>query len=90
MVIFEKIKSCAGKPFYTDCNTLYSGPRKETKTHLQVARDHGYTEVIIPEEDDSVVKEVNLKHCKRVYLGAAGLKAPVIIALTHFKISKYF
>ncbi len=83
--IFEKIKACQGKPFYTDCNVLYSGPRKETNTHLQVAKNHGYTNVIIPEQDDILIKEVNLKHCKKVYLGAAGLKAPVIIALTHFK-----
>ena len=83
--IFKKIKSLGGKPYYTDCNTLYSGPRQETKTHLQVAKDHGYTNVVIPEQDGELVKEVSLKHCKRVYLGKAALKAPVIIALTHFK-----
>ncbi len=83
--IFEKIRACGGKPYYTDCNTLYKGPRKETKTHLQVAKDHGYADVVIPEEDDVLIREVNLKYFKRVYLGAAALKAPTLIALTHFK-----
>jgi uncharacterized Fe-S center protein len=84
--IFEKVKACQGKPFYTDCNTLYRGPRKETKTHLQLAKDHGYTNVIIPEEDDVFIKEVNLKHFKKLYLGGTALKkASVIIALSHFK-----
>ncbi|MFH1826391.1 MAG: DUF362 domain-containing protein [bacterium] len=83
--VFEKVKACAGKPYYTDCNTLYSGPRGKTKTHLQVAKDHGYNDVIIPEEEDFVTRDVNLKHFKKVYLGSQVAKSPVIIALTHFK-----
>jgi len=84
--IWGKIKACRANPFYTDCNVLYNGPRKETKTHLQTAKDHGYTNVVIPEEDDVLIKEVNLKHFKKLYLGGTALKkAPVIIALTHFK-----
>lgn len=89
--ICEKIKSLGGKPFYTDCNTLYKGPRSTTKDHLKVAVDHGYTEAsagaiaVIPEENDSIAIDVNLKHFKKVFLGAPALKSDSIIALTHFK-----
>src|SRR3989338_1367451 len=83
--VFEKVKACGGQPFYTDCNTLYKGPRKETITHGAVDKAHGYTDFFIPEEDDCLAQEVNLKHFKKVYLGGAVAKTPVIIALTHFK-----
>ena len=83
--IFDKVKACGGQPFFTDCNTLYRGPRRETATHLQAAIDHGYTNVVIPEENDFIIKEINLKHFRRVYLGSNAGKASAIIALTHFK-----
>lgn len=84
-----RIESLGGKPFYADCNTLYPGPRKETKTHLAVAIDHGYkkdiagADAFIPEEDDSITVDVNLKHFKKVYLG--NIYSDTIIALSHFK-----
>lgn len=89
--ITEKIIQLGGKPFYTDCNTLYKGPRKTTKDHLKVAKNHGYTtenagaEVVIPEENDFETIEVNLKHFKSVYIGGAAARTGIIIALTHFK-----
>jgi len=83
--IYNKVLELGGKPFFTDCNTLYQGPRNNTKEHLGVAKDHGYSDVIIPEEDDSVSVNVNLKHFKDVYLGGVVPRADVLIALTHFK-----
>ncbi len=89
--ISEKIKGCGGKPFYTDCNTLYRGPRNNVKDHLKVAKDHGFTledagaEALIPEEDDFSTIEVNLKHFKKVFIGGAAARAKVLIALSHFK-----
>jgi hypothetical protein len=89
--ICEKIKACGGKPFYTDCNTLYQGPRCNTKDHLKVAHDHGYilenagADAIISEENDFETIDVNLKHFKKVYIGGAATRAKVLIALTHFK-----
>ena len=81
----EKIISLGGKPFFTDCNTLYKGPRSNTKEHLQVAKDHGYSNVIIPEEDDSLTLKTDFKHCQEVYLGGVVERANTLIALTHFK-----
>ena len=45
MPVFEKITALGGKPFFTDCNTLYKGPRSNTKEHLEVAKQHGYANV---------------------------------------------
>jgi len=89
--IAERIKSLGGKPFFTDANTLYEGPRKHTQDHLKVARDHGFTEeraggeAIISEENDYETISVNLKHFKKVFIAQAAAQASVLIALTHFK-----
>ena len=89
--ICEKIKASGGKPFYTDCNTLYKGPRSNTADHLKVAHDHGYTsenagaDAIISEENDFEMIDVSLKHFKKVYIGGPAARAKVLIALTHFK-----
>lgn len=83
--IRDKVKALGGNPFYTDCNTLYRGPRGNTKDHLKVARDHGFDPVIIPEDNDSVAIEVGLKHFKNVLIGGTAARSPALIALTHFK-----
>jgi hypothetical protein len=89
--ICEKIKALGGKPFYTDCNTLYKGPRDNTPDHLKVAADHGYTlesagaEVFIPEEDDKIEVSADLRHFKKLFLTGLLGRVKTIIALTHFK-----
>ncbi|MDD5594086.1 MAG: DUF362 domain-containing protein, partial [Candidatus Margulisbacteria bacterium] len=83
--VFDRIVSLGGKPFYTDCNTLYHGRRQLTKDHLVVAKEHGFDNVIIPEEEDQTAVEVGLKHAKQVWLGGNAVRAKTIVALTHFK-----
>ncbi|OGB90233.1 hypothetical protein A2625_02780 [candidate division WOR-1 bacterium RIFCSPHIGHO2_01_FULL_53_15] len=84
MPVFEKITALGGKPFFTDCNTLYKGPRGKTKEHLQTAKDHGYANVTIPEENDCEQVEVRLKHFRNIFLGGTA-RTKTIVALTHFK-----
>ena len=36
-------KSLGGKPFLTDCNTLYVGRRKNALDHIDAAYENGYT-----------------------------------------------
>jgi len=83
--IRDKVKGLGGKPFYTDANTLYKGPRDNTKDHLKVAKDHGFEPVIISEENDHETVEVNLKHFKKVYIAGVAARAKTMIVLTHFK-----
>lgn len=42
-VVADKIKELGGKPFLTDCNTLYVGRRKDALEHLEAAYENGYT-----------------------------------------------
>ena len=41
-VIVDLIKSKKGKPFLTDCNTLYVGRRKNAIEHMDAAYENGY------------------------------------------------
>ena len=40
--IANLVKSLGGKPFVTDCSTLYVGARKNALDHLDIAYQHGY------------------------------------------------
>ena len=40
--VCDLIKSLGGKPFVTDCNTLYVGGRKNALEHLDSAYQNGY------------------------------------------------
>jgi len=83
--IRDKVKKLGGKPFYTDANTLYHGPRNNTDDHLKVAKDHGFEPVIISEENDCDAVEVDLKHFKKVFIAGFAARAKTMLVLTHFK-----
>jgi uncharacterized Fe-S center protein len=89
--IAECIAELGSVPFYTDCNTLYNGRRNNTKDHLGVAIEHGFTkdlagaDAIISEETDFETIDVKLKHFKKVFIGGAAARAKAMIVLTHFK-----
>ena len=40
--IADLVKKLGGKPFVTDCSTLYVGARKNALDHLDIAYKHGY------------------------------------------------
>ena len=42
-VIADLIKELGGKPFLTDCNTLYVGGRKNALDHLESAYTNGFS-----------------------------------------------
>ena len=41
-VLVDMIKKQGGRPFLTDCNTLYVGRRKNALDHLDAAYENGY------------------------------------------------
>ena len=41
--VVDVVKSLGGKPFLTDCNTLYPGFRKNALEHLECAWQNGFT-----------------------------------------------
>lgn len=42
-VMADLVKECGGKPFLTDCNTLYVGSRKNALDHIETAYLNGFT-----------------------------------------------
>lgn len=93
-VIADLVKSQGGKPFLTDCNTLYVGRRKNALDHLDAAYENGYNpfatgcHVIIADGlkgTDEAIVPIDGEHVKEAKIGRALMDADVVISLTHFK-----
>ena len=41
--VADKIKELGGRPFLTDCNTLYVGRRKDALEHIDAAYENGFS-----------------------------------------------
>lgn len=94
-VVADRIKALGGKPFLTDCNTLYVGRRNNALVHLDAAFENGYTpfstgcQNIIADglkgTDEVEVPIVGGKFCKTAKIGRAIMDADIVISLNHFK-----
>lgn len=84
-----------GKPFLTDCNTLYVGGRKNALDHMDSAMLNGFNpmttgcQIIIGDglkgSDEVEVPVVGGEYVKNAKIGRAVMDADVFISLTHFK-----
>jgi uncharacterized Fe-S center protein len=93
--VADVVKEFGGKPFLTDCNTLYPGSRKNALEHLECAWENGFTPlsvgcpVLIGDglkgTDDVAVPIVGGEYLKEAKIGHAIMDADVFISLTHFK-----
>lgn len=93
--VADKIKSLGGKPFLTDCNTLYVGRRNNALVHLDAANENGFTPLTtgcqniigdgLKGTDDIEVPVKNGVYCKTARIGRAVMDADILISLTHFK-----
>lgn len=45
--VVDLVKSLGGKPFLTDCNTMYPGSRKNALEHLECAWQNGFTPLTV-------------------------------------------
>jgi uncharacterized Fe-S center protein len=89
------IKSRGGRPFLTDCNTLYVGRRNQALAHMDAAFENGYTPLstgcqnIIADglrgTDDVEVAVQGAVYCKTALIGRAIMDADIVISLNHFK-----
>lgn len=94
-VIVDLIKGRGGKPFLTDCNTLYVGRRKDALEHMDAAYENGYNpfvtgcHVIIADglkgTDDMEVTVEGGDYITEAKIGRAIMDADVFISMTHFK-----
>ncbi len=93
--VVDVVKELGGKPYLTDCNTMYPGSRKNAIEHLYCAWENGFTPltvgcpVIIGDgikgTDDIAVPVVGGEYVKEAKIGRAVMDADVFISLTHFK-----
>lgn len=93
-VVADYVKELGGKPFLTDCNTLYVGSRKNALDHLDTAYLNGFSplstgcHVIIADGikgNDETLVPVDGKYVKEAKIGHAIMDADVFISLSHFK-----
>lgn len=93
-VVADLVKKLGGKPFLTDCNTLYVGRRKNAIDHIEAAYENGFTpfstgcQIIIADglkgTDDEPVP-IYLDYVNEAKIGRAIMDADIIISLNHFK-----
>ena len=94
-VLCDEIKAFGGRPFLTDCNTLYVGYRNNALDHLDVAYMNGYNPLatgvhtIIADglrgTDERRIPVEGGDYVKEAKIGAAIAEADVIVSLSHFK-----
>ena len=93
--VVDVVKELGGKPFLTDCNTLYPGKRKNALEHLECAWENGFTPLTVgcplligdglKGTDDVEVPVQGGEYVKEAKIGRAVMDADVFISLTHFK-----
>lgn len=93
--VADVVKEFGGKPFLTDCNTLYVGGRKNALDHIDSAYGNGFVpyatgcHVLIADglkgSDDVAVPVEGGEYVKEAKIGRAVMDADIFISLSHFK-----
>jgi len=93
--VADLVKSMGGKPYLTDCNTLYVGGRKNALDHIESAYQNGFNpyntgcHILIGDglkgNDEVEVPVEGGEYCKTAKIGRAVMDADVFISLSHFK-----
>jgi len=93
-VLVDLIEAHGGKPFLTDCNTLYVGRRTNGLDHLDSAYENGYNPFctnchsIIADGikgNDEVLVDIKGDYVKQAKIGRALMDADIVVSLNHFK-----
>ena len=93
--VADVVKELGGKPFLTDCNTLYPGSRKNALEHLYCAWENGFTPMTVgcpiligdglKGTDDIEVPVQGGEYIEKAKIGRAVMDADIFISLSHFK-----
>lgn len=93
--VVDVIRELGGKPFLTDCNTLYVGGRKNALDHIDSAYTNGFSpfstgcHILIGDglkgTDDVLVPVAGGEYVTEAKIGRAIMDADIFISLTHFK-----
>lgn len=93
--VVDVVKELGGKPFLTDCNTMYPGSRKNALEHLYCAWENGFTPLTVgcpiligdglKGTDDIEIPVAGGEYVNAAKIGRAIMDADIFISLTHFK-----
>lgn len=92
--VADVVRDLGGRPFLTDCNTLYVGSRKNALDHLDTAYENGFSpfstgcHVLIADGlkgSNETKVPVNGEYVKEAKIGSAIMDADIVISLNHFK-----
>ena len=93
--VADVVKELGGRPFLTDCNTMYPGSRKNALEHLECAWENGFTPLTVgcpiligdglKGTDDIEIEVVGGQYVTHAKIGRAVMDADIFISLTHFK-----
>lgn len=93
--VCDYVKELGGRPFLTDCNTLYIGGRRNGLDHLDSAYANGFNpfqtgvHTIIADgikgTDDVLLPVEGGEYISEAKIGRAIADADIIISLNHFK-----
>jgi uncharacterized Fe-S center protein len=94
-VLIDLVREHGGRPFLTDCNTLYPGRRKNALEHLALAYEHGFSpfstgcHIMIGDglagTDEQLVPVPGGTYVTEAKIGRAVMDADVFLSLSHFK-----
>ena len=93
--VVDVVKELGGKPFLTDCNTLYPGSRKNALEHLYCAWENGFTPLTVgcpiligdglKGTDEVEIPVEGGEYVEKAKIGRAVMDADIFISLNHFK-----
>lgn len=92
--VADFVREKGGRPFLTDCNTLYPGRRKNALEHMDSAYENGYNpfatgcQIIIADGlkgTDEAYVDIDGKYIRHAKIGRAIADADMLISMTHFK-----
>jgi len=93
-VICREILNKGASAFLSDANTLYRGKRLNSKDHLALAKEHGFTkeitgvDIVIPDDNktqDKTEITINQKFIQVAKVARIFIEADALVAVTHFK-----
>ena len=93
-VVVDALKDMGARPFLTDCNTLYTGMRRNALDHLDAAYQNGFSplqtgcHVIIADGltgTDDVSVPIDGEYCREALIGRAIMDAEAVVTLNHCK-----
>lgn len=93
-VVVDAVIGRGGNVFLTDTNTLYRGRRLNSKDHLKLAYEHGFTkevtnaDLVIPDDTQDInvaSVQINQKFIQSAKIARIFTEIDALIAVSHFK-----